>query len=184
MPLFAQWRAQREERRRATAYLDAVLREPSEEQVDWLAETATGGDRDHARWELRYARRALGLVAAERDALDDRTGSAVARAMAERLERDPGVDPEMKEVADRQFNARLMEYRLVVATRPGAPVTLRLGQMLLAFAGMPVGLGVADVAKAGEVMAGYLAEANDRLRDVYGAAALPEDVAPSSLPAR
>jgi hypothetical protein len=182
MPLFAQWRAQRDERRRAAAYVDGILRDPSEEQVRWLAETATGGDLDHARWELRYALRSLGLLAAERDALDDRTGSAVARELADRLERDPAVDPAMKEIAERQFNARLMEYRLVVSTRPGAPANLRLGQMLLAFAGMPVRLGNEDVARAGEIMAGYLAEANDRLREVYGVAALPEDVAPSAMP--
>jgi len=184
MPLFAQWRAQREERRRAAAYVDSILRDPPETQVAWLAGVATRGDEDHARWELRYARRALGLLAAERDALDDRTGSTVARVLAERLERDPAVAAEMKEVADRQFNVRLMEYRLVLSTRPGAPTNLRLGQMLLAFAGMPVGLGAADVARAGEIMAGYLAEANEALRDVYGAAALPDDVAPSALPSR
>jgi hypothetical protein len=49
---------------------------------------------------------------------------------------------------------------------------------------MPVGLKVEEVAAAGEIMSGYLAEANDRLREVYGVAALPEDVAPSALPTR
>lgn len=184
MPLFARWRAQREQQRRAAAFVAAMAADPRPEEVAWLAEVATGEDHDHARWELRYARRALGLLAAERDALDDRTGSAVAKALGEFLECDPEVAADMRAMAERQFNARLSAYRDILASRPGAPVTLRLGQMLLAFSGGPIGLGHAAVARAGELMAGYLAEANDRLRDTYGAVALPDDVAPSALPAR
>jgi hypothetical protein len=184
MPLFARWRAQREHQRRTASYVDSILRSPPEEDVIWLSSVATGGDLDHARWELRYARRALGLLTAERDALDDRTGSAVARALTERLERDPAVAAEMRDVADRQFNARLSAYRDVISSRPGAPANLRLGQMLLAFAGGPIGLGHAEVAHAGEVMTAYMTEANERLRDAYGAAALPEDIAPSELTPR
>ena len=59
----------------------ALFREPDAADVEWLAATATRGDLDHARWELRYARRALGLITAQRDALDDRTASIVARAI-------------------------------------------------------------------------------------------------------
>jgi hypothetical protein len=101
--------------------------------------------------------------------------------LTERLDRDPAVAAEMREVAERQFNARLSAYRDVISSRPGAPANLRLGQMLLAFAGGPIGLGHAEVARAGEVMTAYMTEANERLRDAFGAAALPEDVAPSAL---
>ena len=182
--MFARWRLERDRERRTAAFVDALFQDPPETDVVWLAEVATGGDADHARWELRYARRALGLLAAERDALDDRTGSAVARVLAARLERDPDIAAEMRAVADRQFNARLSAYRDVLSSRPGAPAHLRLGQMLLAFAGGPIGLGNTAVARAGEVMMTYLGEANERLREAFGAAALPEDVAPSKVVAR
>lgn len=179
--MFARWRLERERERRTVSFVDGLFADPPEADVAWLAEVATGGDVDHARWELRYARRSLGLLAAERDALDDRTGSVVARVLADRLERDPAIDPEMRQVADRQFNARLSAYRDVLSSRPGAPAPLRLGQMLLAFAGGPIGLGHAAVARAGEVMTAYLSDANERLRDAFGTVALPEDVAPSKV---
>lgn len=181
--MFARWRAGRELRRRADDYVAALLRDPTEGDVAWLAEVATRGDVDHARWELRYARRALGLLAAQRDALDDRTGSVVAAAMAEAIERDPAIAPEMQELSDRQFNARLSAYGDVLASRPGAPLALRLGQMLLAFSGGPIGSRSGEVARAGELLARYMAEANEQLRERFGAASLPEDVAPSALSA-
>ena len=79
MPLFARWRAERELQRKAAAYVTTLFREPEPADVDWLNQTATRGDVDHARWELRYARRALGLIAAQRDALD-RYGAAIGEA--------------------------------------------------------------------------------------------------------
>lgn len=182
MPLFARWRSEREGLRRAALYVDHVMSEPPEADVAWLADVATGGDLDHALWELRYVRRSLGLLAAERDALDDRTGSTVAKVLAERMAIDPAIAPEMRETAQLQFNARLREYRDILQSRPGAPVGQRLGRMLLAFAGGPIGIGHAAVDRAGEILGRYLAEANDRLRDAYGAAALPDDVAPSAMP--
>ena len=149
--MFARWRAGRELRKRADRYAAALLGDPSDADVAWLAEVATRGDLDHARWELRYARRALGLLAAQRDALDDRTGSVVASAVAEAFQRDPAIAPEMQEIAERQFNARLSAYGDVLASRPGAPVALRLGQMLLAFSGGPIGPRSAEVSRAGGV---------------------------------
>ena len=81
MPLFARWRAERDLQRKADRYVERLVAEPGDDDVRWLAHAATRGDTDHARWELRYAKRALGLLTAERDALDDRTGSLVARAL-------------------------------------------------------------------------------------------------------
>ena len=75
MPLFARWRAERDLQRKAESFVAVLFREPGAADVQWLAEAATRGDADHALWELRYARRALGLIAAQRDALDDRTAS-------------------------------------------------------------------------------------------------------------
>src|SRR6185437_12094853 len=73
VPLFARWRAERDLERRATTFVQTLFVEPGSADVEWLARVATRGDLDHARWELRYARRALGLIAAQRDARDDRT---------------------------------------------------------------------------------------------------------------
>src|SRR5436305_7159315 len=111
MPFFARWRADRELQRRAEGYVAALFREPDAADVQWLADAATRGDVDHAQWELRYARRALGLIAAQRDALDDRTASIVAREISAAFGRDAYIAAGMAETADRQFNARLSAYR-------------------------------------------------------------------------
>lgn len=192
MPLFARWRAERDLRRRAAAYVVTLLEEPSDADVQWLAGAATRGDLDHARWELRYARRAVGLIVAQRDALDDRTGSSVGRALAEAFERDPNVATDRVAVAQHQFNARLGAYRDVLTSRPpatrtataqpaGAQTPLRLGRMLLAFAGGPVGAASPEVQRAGEIVASYIDRAHEALRSAFGAASLPEDVSPSAL---
>ena len=98
-------------------------------------EPATRGDADHARWELRYARRALGLIASQRDALDDRTASIVARAISAAFARDENIAAEMEDTSERQFNARLSAYRAGLAPPAGAPTQVRMGQTLIAFAG-------------------------------------------------
>lgn len=179
MPLFARWRAERDLKRKTDRYVARLLAEPEAADARWLAERATRGDDDHARWELRYARRALGLVAAERDALDDRTPSAIARALHEALVRDPNVAAEALELAERQFNARLSAYRDTLAARAGAATPGRLGQTLFAFSGGSFREVDENVGRAGELLAGYLAEASTALRDIFGAAALPENIPPS-----
>lgn len=181
MTLWAEWREQRERRRRALAYLRTLLAEPAEADVRWLASHGTDGDLDHARWELRYARRALGLIAAERDALDDRTGSLVAEVLAGSVARDPHVAPEKRPVAARQLNARLSRYTEALSTRGAERSTrLRLALVLLAFAGRHDETPLAVQTRAGDLLAGYLAEANDALRREFGVAALPDDLAPSA----
>ena len=178
MKLFTEWRARRALDRKAVRYLRTLQEEPAETDVRWLASQGTGGDADHARWELRYARQALGLVAAQRDALDDHTGSAVARAVEALLESDPRVDPAKRHVAERQFNTRLRTYREILAQRdPREATGARLGRALLGFAGQ-VGREE-QVARAGEVLAGYLHDANEALRREFGTAMLPETVQPS-----
>ncbi len=88
MSLFARWRADRDAQRKAARYVATLFVEPALRDVEWLTQNATRGDVDHATWELRYARRALGLIAAQRDALDDRTASIVAREISEAFARD------------------------------------------------------------------------------------------------
>lgn len=179
MPLFARWRAERDLQRKAAAFVEVLFREPDAADVDWLTTNATRGDIDHARWELRYARRSLGLIAAQRDALDDRTASVVAKEISQAFARDKNVAAGMLETAERQFNARLSAYRDGLAARAGAPTPIRMGQTLFAFAGGSFRLQDANIIRAGELLASYLAEANAALRQAFGTAALPDDVVPS-----
>lgn len=181
MAIFARWRAERDFQRKAERYVERLLTEPDDEDVRWLAHTATRGDTDHARWELRYARRSLGLLTAERDALDDRTGSVVARALAIATARDPQVAAEMQEIAERQFNARLSAYRDALSARAGAATGARLGQTLFAFAGGSFRQVDEPIIRGGELLGRYLVEANTALRETFGKATLPENVPPSAL---
>src|SRR5438045_9224841 len=130
MALFKQWRAARQLQRKANQFVAAIIGEPDAADVAWLAKVATRGDEDHSRWELRYAQRAIGLLVAQRDALDDRTGSHVARAMTEAFERDTNIDRDRRPLAERQFNARLSAYRDALAARVAGSAA-RLGQPVL-----------------------------------------------------
>src|SRR4051812_23185644 len=181
MALFSRWRTERELKRKAERYVAALMREPEQADVDWLASIATRGDVDHARWELRYARRSLGLLTAQRDALDDRTGSIVAHTLDEAFARDDRIATDMLDVAERQYNARLSAYRDVLGARGGAPLETRLGQTLFAFCGAAFRKVDEPLLRAGAIVAGYLTEANEALRDAFGAATLPENVPPSAL---
>ena len=178
-PLFGG--APRDGRRRAAAFVRTVWADPAEEDVSWLAETATGGDVDHARWELRYARRALGLLAAQRDALDDRTGSLVARAITDAMAADPAVAVSAAALAERQFNDRLAAYRDALQQRSAEEPGTRLGRVLLVFAGSVRAARGAGLQPAGALLGRYLDEANGALRQAFGEAALPEDQRPSTL---
>lgn len=175
--LFGEWRASRALGARADAFVRGLMREPSDAEVRWLGEHGTGGDLDHARWELRYARRTLGLLTAQRDALDDRTGSVVARALSTALARDPAIAPGKLRVAERQLNDRLAAYGDALANREGAGSGWHLGRALLRFAGRREGAAPQVVAGASEIMARYLEEANAELRERFGAAAAPEAMA-------
>src|SRR5256885_4121483 len=180
MSMFDRWRADRDAQRKAAKFAEALFREPDPADVEWLTKAATRGDVDHAQWELRYARRALGLIAAQRDALDDRTASIVARVISEALTRDQNIASVMAETAERQFNARLSAYRDGLAAKAGAPTQIRMGQTLFAFAGGSFKVQDDNIVRAGELLGTYLAEANEALRAAFGTATLPEDIAPSA----
>src|SRR3954470_1954143 len=181
MGFFARWRAERELQRKAAAFVDALFKEPEAGDVRWLAQSATKGDADHAQWELRYARRALGLIAAQRDALDDRTASIVAKEISEAFDRDQNVAAGKVETAERQFNARLSAYRDGLAAKAGAPTPIRMGQTLFAFSGGSFKLHDDNIVRAGELLATYLVEANEALRGAFGTVSLPENVVPSEM---
>ncbi len=155
------------------------MSEPVQDDVRWLAETATRGDEDHARWELRYARQALGLLTAQRDALDDQTASAVAHVLAESLGRDKRVAPGKLGIAERQLNERISAYAEALGNREGAGSGWHLGRALLRFSGCRETVRPETVAKAAEIVSRYLAEANESLREAFGAASLPDNERPS-----
>lgn len=181
MRLFRSFRDDRALQRGSASYVDALMEEPAAVDVAWLAASATRGDLDHATWELRYLRRAVGVLVAQRDALDDRTPSEVLRTLVARMERDPMVDGELRELAERQFNARLSAYRDAFTTRGhGTPAT-RVAQNLLAFAGGPIRADDPVVVRGAALVAEYLASALETLRASFGTAELPEDVPPSQV---
>jgi hypothetical protein len=184
IPFSPEWRAMRERRRKATAFLDTAQREPDDGDVRWLAEAAANHDVDHARWELRYARLVLAVLAAERDALDDRTGSEVVAALAERLGNDPRVAPGMLQLVRRQLNDRLSAYREALTSGGGAAGSgEKLGRVLLAFASDASRTAGAPLERAVTLLTGYLSEANDSLRAIYGTASLPDHLPPSEIAA-
>jgi hypothetical protein len=88
----------------------------------------------------------------------------------------------MLPVAERQLNARLRVYGEALGRRDGGrPSRIRLGHVLLSFAGGETHAPREEqAARAGETLARYIVEANEALRAEFGAAALPEDVAPSA----
>lgn len=167
---------------RAAAYVAVLCEEPAREDVEWLAAHATDGDVDHARWELRYIRRAVGLLAAQRDALDDQTASLVAGEITRAFHRDPHVAASKRGVAEQQFNARLRAYSDALLNREvGETAAVRLGRVLLGFAGQRERPAADAAEHMGDVIARYRADANHALRIHFGVAELPEDVAPSAL---
>jgi len=181
MRLFRSFRDDRALQRGSASYVALLMGDPEPPDVEWLASNATRGDTDHALWELRYLRRALGVLVAQRDALDDRTPSEVLRTLAARMERDPNVDAELRELADRQFNARLSAYRDAFTSRGhGTPAT-RVAQNMLAFAGGPIRADDPVVVRGTALVTALLAAAGDALRASFGTAELPDDVPPSQL---
>jgi hypothetical protein len=181
MRLFRSFRDDRALVRRSAAYAEWLMEEPAEQQVEWLAASATRGDVDHARWELRYLRRAVGILVAQRDSLDDRTPSEALRSLAHRMEKDPNVDGDLRELAERQFNARLSAYRDAFTSRGLNTPAMRVAQNLLAFAGGPIRSDDPVVRHGAGVVAEYLSLANEALRKCFGLAELPEDVVPSKV---
>ena len=177
------WRALRGDgspRMRASAYVSRLTGDPPADDVAWLAGIMLGRDEDHARWELRYAMRALGMLVAERDALDDRTASLVAEALELALERDPNVAANMVATAEAQFEARLTAYREAFHRRIAKESQAsRLARELLSFSAAVPNDRDAAIRQAAGLLARFMAVAAEALRKAFGEARLPEDVKPS-----
>ena len=161
----------------------ALQAEPSAADVEWLGALMLRRDDDHARWEWRYARLALGVLVAERDALNDRIAQEVSQAVSAAFARDPNVAADRLDVALGQFQARLAAYRAAMAKKDGREaLPARLAREILTFAGAITGDHAGAIARAGGILATMMVEAADALRTAYGTASLPEDVAPSQAP--
>lgn len=174
MSFLSEWRASRERRRRANAYLVAVLVDAEARDGEWLAIAA---GHDVASRELTFARRALALIVAERDALDDRTASDVARELATVIEREARRDPQV----GRAWSERAREYTaaFVVRGTVESPAA-RFARVLLNGASVNSADGAA-FASATQFVQVSRAKANEALRAAFGAASLPEDVRPSAI---
>ena len=181
MRLFGSFRDDRALLRKSAAFASVLMDEPATSEVEWLSQVATRGDVDHARWELRYLRRSVGILVAQRDALDDRTPSEVLHHLLNRMQKDPNVDPALRDLAERQFNARLGAYRDAFGSRGHGTPALRVAQNLLAFSGGPIRADDPVVKRGAEIVGEAMATARDALRQSFGVVELPEDVSPSRL---
>jgi hypothetical protein len=176
--LFGKSKAAEQGRRAVQAYIADASSEPDDPDVEWLAAAIGDGDIDRARWELRYARRAFALLVAERDALDDRTGSVVAREMRQALQLDRSVAAGMVALAERQLNERLAYFRAAFTERSAVESTeARIARVFLDR------LGVRDVSgnvgRASGIVRRYFEASQDALRAAFGVAKVPEDQPPS-----
>jgi hypothetical protein len=175
---FGSSKATDQRRRAVQAYIADAASEPADRDVQWLAAAIGDGDLDRARWELRYARRAFALLVAERDALDDRTGSVVAREMRQALHMDRSVAAGMVALAERQLNERLAYFRAAFSDRSAIDSPeARLARVFLDR------LGVRDVSgnvgRASGLVRQYIEASQDALRAAFGVAKVPEDQPPS-----
>lgn len=169
-------------RQSAAGYVAHLVGDPFAGDVAWLSAIMLARDEDHARWELRYARRALGLLVAERDALDDRTPALVADALEAALERDPHVAADKVDVALAQFNVRLSAYREAFRARnPKEAVGLRLGRELLSFSSAVPKERDLAIAEAATILQRLMSDAAEALRRSFGEAKLPDDLPPSQM---
>ncbi|MBL0940833.1 MAG: hypothetical protein IBJ03_18210 [Gemmatimonadaceae bacterium] len=175
MGLWEEWRASRARRQRAERYLSVLLREPDAADVQWLKGLA--GDDARANRELAFSRRAIGLIVAERDALDDRTAAEVAHLLA------PVVAGETRRNADhgREWADRWRAYTAALAVRGSTESpAARIARVMLHGAGVTepsaeiLGRGTQFVVETRTAL-------NESLRAAFGVASLPEDVRPSTL---
>jgi hypothetical protein len=175
MGLFAEWRESRDRQRRAASYLEAVARAGQAAQGDWLI--AMGVPPETAVHEITLAVRAIGLIVAQRDALDDRTAADVAHQLAPLLERE-AQQPSAQGAA---WGERWRAYTAALAVRGNAEVpAARLAKVLLHGAGL-VDAGPEQLARATAFVADVRSRANEALRDLFGVVDLPDDIRPSAL---
>ena len=175
MGMWGEWRASRERRMRAERYLGTVLRDPSTTELQWLQSLGVSGER--AARELVFCRRAVGLIVAERDALDDRTAADVAHLLAPVIAGEGRRDPEYGEAWAERWRA----YTAALAVRGSAEApAVRIARVMLAAVGIPEPMPEV-LQHATRYVMDTRGQCNESLRAAYGVATLPEDVKPSTL---
>ncbi len=174
MGLWTEWQAARERRRRVESYVGRMLREPDQGTVAMLESVAGGSV---ARRELRFALLAIGLIVAERDALDDQTAADVSHYLQPELAAEARRDPDVGKLWPDRWRA----YTAAMALRgsPESPA-VRLARVLLEGAGIHTP-SAEQVAQGTRFVQENRTALNEALRAVFGAASLPEDVRPSAM---
>ncbi len=160
----------------AERYVASLLRPPSPADLAWLVAAGQGGELDASR-ALASGRRAIGLIVAERDALDDQTAADVSHALTAVVQR------ESRQVhsAAADWSSHWRDYAdaLAIRGRSESPMG-RIARVLLRHAGIPAPRAEQH-ARAVEIATAFRHEANEALSETYGAASLPEDRSPSEL---
>ena len=175
MGLWADWQATRARRHRVEGYLNQLLRGPDPAAVEWLGSSVRSPA--VAARELMFARRAIGLIVAERDALDDQTAADVAHHLAPVI----GAENRSEPAVGALWVERWREYTAALAVRGSSESpAARLALVLLNGAGVPAP-EPALLLRATAFVQETRTSLNEHLRQAFGAASLPEDVRPSAL---
>ncbi|MEO7998563.1 MAG: hypothetical protein ABI852_14025 [Gemmatimonadaceae bacterium] len=177
MSILSEWRVARDRRKRAAVYLGAITQHVAPSDIEWLTKLVDGRNGELAARELQFARRAIGLIVAERDALDDRTASDVAHQLATVI----SSEARQNAVAGRAWSERWRAYTSALAARGSTESpAARLARVML------TGSGVAqpsaeELVRATQYILTVRTGANEALRTAYGSASLPEDIRPSAV---
>jgi len=174
--LLATLREQRRRQAAAERYLAALLLPPDIDDVRWL-EACAGLDRELVERELLFAQRAIGLIVAERDALDDQTAADVAHAI------DAAVARESRAYQNpaAEWVDHWLEYHEALAARGRAePPLRRIARVLLRRVGVAEP-GSAQLVRTVGIVTRHRHAANEALTAAFGAVDLPEDRLPSDV---
>jgi hypothetical protein len=175
--LLNEWKVARERRKRAAVYLGAITQHVAPSDIEWLTKVTPGQDARLAVRELQFARRAIGLIVAERDALDDRTASDVAHQLAGVI----SAEARDNSVAGRAWSERWRSYTGALAARGSTESpAARLARVMLAGSGVEIP-SPEQLVRATQYILAVRTAANEALRTAYGAVSLPEDVRPSAV---
>lgn len=177
MSFLTEWRVARDRRRRAAVYLGAITQHVAPADVEWLTKLTDGQNERVATRELEFARRAIGLIVAERDALDDRTASDVAHQLAAVISGEGRRDS----VAGRAWSERWRAYTGALAARGSTESpAARLARVMLAGSGVEAP-SHEQLVRGTQYILAVRSAANEALRTAYGSVSLPEDIRPSAV---
>lgn len=176
MSVLAEWKATRERRKRAAAYVVQLTADADLSGGEWLIELSPLAE-DTVRLELRLALQAIGLIVAERDSLDDNTAADVNHELQVVI-REEGKGDESTTLIWRD---RWNSYSGAMMKRGVADApAIRLARILLIAVGV-----LSPSAVELERTACWILERrrwlNVALREAYGDVLLPEDIRPSEL---